>query len=133
MTGDLFLDRDREVWRRVHSGDLVRLTIGGYISPPRRMRWVNEHHGPLVELVPAAPTTSPTPLTTDDRERVMHTIRVYQDEAGGWRWQRRAGNGEIISSGESHTRRSDALRAVRGANLDNEWTYHRDTVRGDDE
>ena len=30
-------------------------------------------------------------------------------------------------------RRSDAVRAVRGANLDNEWTFDRDTVRGDDE
>ena len=100
MTGDLFLDRDREVWRRVHSGDLVRLTIGGYISPPRRWAWVDEHHGPLVPLVPAT-----DPVHTDTEEApLMDTIHIFRDDAGGYRWHRKAANGEIISSGEVDSR-----------------------------
>lgn len=44
-------------------------------------------------------------------------IEVYRDGAEGWRWRRVAGNNEIISSGESHTRREDAVRAARRANV----------------
>lgn len=41
---------------------------------------------------------------------------VYQDSAGGWRWKRVAGNGEIIAdSGESYTRMADAERAASRA------------------
>lgn len=40
-------------------------------------------------------------------------IRVYQDQAGEWRWSAIAGNGEIVAQGESHTRREDAIRAAR--------------------
>jgi len=40
-------------------------------------------------------------------------VRIYRDSAKQWRWQRKAGNGEIIAdSGESYTRVSDALRAA---------------------
>lgn len=40
------------------------------------------------------------------------TAQVFADEEGGWRWHVRAGNGEIVSVGEAHTRSSDARRAV---------------------
>lgn len=41
---------------------------------------------------------------------------VFQDKAGGWRWRRQAGNGEIIAtSGESYTRMADAERAASRA------------------
>lgn len=34
-----------------------------------------------------------------------HTVRVYTDASGEWRWTRRAGNGETVSdSGEGYTR-----------------------------
>lgn len=33
----------------------------------------------------------------------------------GWRWRVRAGNGEIISTGESYTRRRDAVRGAKRA------------------
>lgn len=43
----------------------------------------------------------------------MDTTEVFQDGAGGWRWRRVAGNGEIIAdSAESYTRRADAERAA---------------------
>lgn len=49
-------------------------------------------------------------LVTPDR------MRIFQDEDGQWRWHVRAPNGEIISHGESHTRREDAVRAALRAN-----------------
>lgn len=36
---------------------------------------------------------------------------IYQDTAGQWRWHLRAANNRIIAQGESHKRRSDAVRA----------------------
>lgn len=39
-------------------------------------------------------------------------FHVYQDKAGAWRWQLRAANGRILASGEAHTRKADAERAV---------------------
>ena len=49
---DLYLDRNRDVWRKVHDGSLVRLTLGGYISPPVRAEKVEADWGPLHELAP---------------------------------------------------------------------------------
>ncbi len=42
---------------------------------------------------------------------------VFQDKAGGWRWKRVAGNGEIIAVGESHPRKADAERSASRAFL----------------
>lgn len=39
-------------------------------------------------------------------------FEVYQDAAGEYRWRLVAGNGEVVASGEGHTRREDAERAV---------------------
>lgn len=33
----------------------------------------------------------------------------------GWRWRVRAGNGEIVATGESYTRREDAVRGFHDA------------------
>ncbi len=41
-------------------------------------------------------------------------VTYYRDEVGGWRWHLRGGNGEIVATGESHTRREDAERAFEG-------------------
>ena len=49
---DLYLDRNRDVWRRVHNGSLVRLTIGGHASPAIRAEKVEAEWGPLRELAP---------------------------------------------------------------------------------
>lgn len=49
---DLYLDRNRDVWRRVHNGSLVRLTLGGYISPAIHAEKVEADWGPLHELAP---------------------------------------------------------------------------------
>lgn len=57
----------------------------------------------------------------------MDTIRIFKDSAGEFRWQRRAGNGEVVSHGEGHTRRWDAQRAAQRANPDSGWTYGRDS------
>ena len=38
-------------------------------------------------------------------------VDIYEDEAGAWRWRLRAGNGEIVATGESHTTERDARRA----------------------
>lgn len=36
---------------------------------------------------------------------------IYEDATGEWRWRLKAGNGEVIASGESHTSHHDAERA----------------------
>lgn len=42
-------------------------------------------------------------------------VEVYRDKtASRWRWRAVAGNGEIVSEGEAHTREEDAARAARG-------------------
>lgn len=48
------------------------------------------------------------------------TVEVYEERSGvpvdglppAWRWRLRAGNGEVLCSGEGHTRQTDALRAA---------------------
>jgi len=128
---DLFLDRDREVWRRVHNGDMVRLTLGGYISPPRRLAWVEQSHGPLIPLVPGGTATTPEDSTTQSGTPSMDIVRITRSKADGlYRWHRKAPNGEIISRGEEHTRWSDAQRAAERANQDAWWTLAPDS-RGD--
>jgi hypothetical protein len=45
---------------------------------------------------------------TPDRRR----LEVYAAD-DGWRWRLKAGNGEIVATGEAHTREQDAERAAR--------------------
>ena len=42
---------------------------------------------------------------------VDHVV-IYRDDADQWRWRAIAGNGEIVSEGEAHTRNTDAARAA---------------------
>jgi uncharacterized protein YegP (UPF0339 family) len=37
---------------------------------------------------------------------------IYQSRDQSWRWRLIAANGRIVASGESHTRKADAVRAV---------------------
>lgn len=53
------------------------------------------------------------PPTAANESNVDHVV-VYQNAGGEWSWHGVAGNGEIVSEGESHTREQDAERAVRG-------------------
>lgn len=39
-------------------------------------------------------------------------FHILQDKQGSWRWHLRAANGRILCQGESHTRKSDAERAI---------------------
>lgn len=49
----------------------------------------------------------------------MHSLNVFKDSAGQWRWHRKAANGEIISdSAEGYVRRVDAVHGMRLANPD---------------
>ena len=48
-----------------------RLTLGGYISPPRRQAWVEQQHGPLTRLGPRHHRPPPTP--TPPREDPMRS------------------------------------------------------------
>lgn len=49
-----------------------------------------------------------------DGSNVKH-VEVYRDvTASRWRWRAVAGNGEIVSQGEAHTREEDAARAAQG-------------------
>lgn len=42
------------------------------------------------------------------------TFKVYQDDAGQWRWRLQSVNGRILAdSGEGYTRKASAARAVR--------------------
>ncbi len=45
------------------------------------------------------------------KTNVTH-IQVYLDDAGYWRWRAKAGNGEIVATGESHNSIYDATRAA---------------------
>lgn len=53
---------------------------------------------------------------TPDHKR-EHTVRVYRDAAGEWRWTRRAGNGEKVSdSAEGYTRLENCLSMAEEVN-----------------
>lgn len=39
-------------------------------------------------------------------------FEIYEDDAGEHRWRLVAGNGEIVATGEGHTRWEDAERAI---------------------
>ena len=39
-------------------------------------------------------------------------LEFYENEAGEWRWRAKAKNGEIVATGEAHTRARDAKRAA---------------------
>lgn len=39
---------------------------------------------------------------------------VYRDQAGEYRWRLAGANGEIVATGEGHTRAADARRAYAG-------------------
>jgi uncharacterized protein YegP (UPF0339 family) len=43
----------------------------------------------------------------------VKTLEYFEDSEGGWRWRAKAKNGEIVATGESHTRPADAKRAAR--------------------
>jgi uncharacterized protein YegP (UPF0339 family) len=47
----------------------------------------------------------------------MDRVELYKSE-DGYRWRRRAPNGEILSHGEAYTRLHDALVGARRANPD---------------
>lgn len=48
-----------------------------------------------------------------------HTLELYTDRAGQFRWRRRASNGRIVSdSGEGYVDRRDAIHGMRIANSD---------------
>lgn len=39
-------------------------------------------------------------------------FELYRDGSGQYRWRLKAGNGEIIASGEAYRNRQDAINAV---------------------
>jgi len=42
------------------------------------------------------------------------TVELYQDDAGEWRWRRKAANGEIVAvSGEGYMHHEHALSRAR--------------------
>jgi hypothetical protein len=49
-----------------------------------------------------------TTWTTTGGDRVT----VWQDDAGLWRWNVKAGNNEVVGSGEAHPDRRDAETAA---------------------
>lgn len=38
-------------------------------------------------------------------------VEFFEDDKGEWRWRVKAANGEIVATGEGHTREGDAVRA----------------------
>lgn len=44
-------------------------------------------------------------------DQVVTDVEVYKAD-DGWRWRAKAGNGEIVASGESYERRADLLDLV---------------------
>ena len=50
---------------------------------------------------------------------MTHTLELYRDNAGQWRWNRKASNGRVISdSGEGYVDRRDAIHGMHIANPD---------------
>ena len=50
---------------------------------------------------------------------MTHTLELYRDNAGQWRWNRKASNGRVISdSGEAYVDRRDAIHGMHIANPD---------------
>ncbi|MCD2096551.1 YegP family protein [Rhodococcus rhodochrous] len=48
-----------------------------------------------------------------------HTLTLFRDRAGFWRWNRKASNGRVISdSGEGYVDRRDAIHGMHIANPD---------------
>ena len=45
----------------------------------------------------------------------MPEVEFYEDGESQWRWRVKAGNGEVVATGESHTRERDAVRAFLNA------------------
>lgn len=41
-----------------------------------------------------------------------YKVEIYEDSGTAFRWRLLGANGETMAQGESHTRRSDAVRAV---------------------
>lgn len=67
-------------------------------------------------------------------------VVLWQDAGGEWRWHRKAGNGEIISTaGEGYKNREWALQMAQRMNPDVDWDYVVDgqltfsVVEGDDD
>jgi uncharacterized protein YegP (UPF0339 family) len=56
-------------------------------------------------------------------------VEFYEDESGEWRWRLKAMNGQIIATGEGHTREADALRAFLRAAKIMEEAYDKVTYR----
>jgi hypothetical protein len=40
-------------------------------------------------------------------------VELYLDDAGEYRWRRKAANGEIVATSEGYTRKADAERSAR--------------------
>ena len=47
--------------------------------------------------------------TQGKREVVMAKFEVYESK-GGWRWRLKAGNGEVVATGEEYTTKDGAVR-----------------------
>jgi uncharacterized protein YegP (UPF0339 family) len=41
----------------------------------------------------------------------MATVEFYEDDQAEWRWRVKAANGEVVVTGEGHSREGDAIRA----------------------
>lgn len=49
---------------------------------------------------------------------MLDIVEIYKDDAGEWRWRRKAPNHEVISQGEGYTDRFNALTGALRANPD---------------
>lgn len=58
---------------------------------------------------------SPQPQTWQKTEPPKAHVEFHEDAAGEWRWRLKAANGEIVATGEGHTREVDAMRAYLAA------------------
>jgi uncharacterized protein YegP (UPF0339 family) len=51
------------------------------------------------------------------KEAAMHTVLMYKDDAGEWRWHRDAGQGDIVSdSGEGYVNKEDCREMAMAVN-----------------
>ena len=56
-------------------------------------------------------------LLRSKEEGMGHTVLLYKDEAGEWRWHRDAGQGDIVSdSGEGYVNKADCREMAMAVN-----------------
>lgn len=86
-------------------------------DPPRIVTTHAQTPPPIIETpIPTLAAARAEPATAEDETPVEGhpgIIELFEDAEDGWRFRIKGGNGEIVASSESYTRKHDAERGCR--------------------